>query len=512
MDVEGTVDVGLRVSPDAVLTIATTGKIIQTKGQALVVGTIKAADIANGTVTITTKGGTDLVIYLAGDSDVKLKGSKSNLAALAANIGSEVIAEYNTETKATTELAASTDAKAKADVGATLNISGTIKSVDAVAGTLTVVTDSGAELVFKAGSDAKVQLDGAATSLLGLGAKVGSRVEGEYDAGTGKVGELQAQGETSVTDTGTLKAVDVAAGKITLATRAGTDITLEVASKSKVLVNGALVTLAALKSMIGSEVTAEYSQRTKVASDLHVRGRAEQSATVTGTLKAVNPIQGTVTIATAGGQEVALNVTAASSVAADGAISTLADLSTKIGAQVTAQYNTQSKAATSVNLQTQAQVQASVSGTLKSLDATAGTITITPQSGADLVLKVTAETKLLLDNSASALSTLAANIGAQVTAEYDTQTKAATSIHAKSEAKASTSVSGTLKAVNPIQGTVTIARQGSADLVLAVTLQSRVRLNGASSILAVLATKIGSQVSIEYNAQTNMITTLDVKG
>jgi hypothetical protein len=70
---------------------------------------------------------------------------------------------------------------------------------------------------------------------------------------------------------------------------------------------------------------------------------------------------------------------------------------------------------------------AAVNGTLKSINAVAGTITVTPISGADLVLKVNSTTQL--DGSTGpVIEILAANIGALLRVEYNVSTQTATMI------------------------------------------------------------------------------------
>ncbi len=531
MDIEGNVDAGLRVTPDAVLSIGASGKLVQLKGQALVLGTVKAVDTANGTVTVTTKGGSELVLHIASDSKLTLKGSSTTLANLGSNIGAEVVAKYNAETKAMGGLAANGDAKAKADVGAQLDLSGTIKSVDATKGTITVTTDTGADVVLKTSSDAKLNIGGAVSSLAGLGAKVGSHIEGDYDASTGVTGKLAVETEATVKASGTIKAVDAAAGTLTVTTQGGADVALKVASDSKLLVNGSLATLATLKGMVGSDISVEYNQETKEVKELDAKLKAGTSASVSGVIKAVNPAQGTVTIATQSGQDVVLNVTANSSVVANGTIGTTADLASRLGAQVTANYDAQTKTATNVSAQgqaqaqtstqtqAQAQAQASASGSLKAVNVLAGTITVATQGGADLVLNVSGSTKMTLNGSVSTLASLAASIGSKVTVDYSAQTNAATSVSAQSQTSATTSTqaqaqasaSGTLKAVNVLSGTITVAMQGGADLVLNVSGSTKMTLNGAVSTLASLATSIGSKVTVDYNAQTNAATSVSAQ-
>jgi len=522
MDIEGSMEIGLSIPADAVLSIAASGKVVQPKGQAMAIGTIKAVDSANGTVTIATRNGNEIVLHVASDSGINISGQKVNLTSLAAKVGAEVTAKFNAESKQTTQIVAGGDDKAKAAAGAELKIEGTIKAVNPASGTVLVASNSGVDVVLKVGADSKLQIDNAALTISGLMGRVGSRVEATYDANTRTVVTLQAQGEATATVTGTIKAVDAAAGTITVTTQAGADVTINVASRSRVLVNASVATLATLKSMVGSAVTVTYSQQDKIVTELNAEAKVEQSVNVSGVLKAVNPATGTVTITTGNGQEVVLNVTAASSIVADGSISSMVQLAANIGANVTALYNAQTRTALSLKAEARSQGIGQASGTLKSVNVLENTVTITTKTGSDMTLSVSQSTKLFLNSALSSLATLALNLGAPINAEYNTQantalvlsiqTSAATPqpTPAPPSATGTVKVTGTLKAVNMLANTVTIGVQGSADLVLNVKSQSLVTIGGASSSLAALATKIGSQVTVEYNVQTSAVLSLSI--
>ncbi|MBI4313157.1 MAG: hypothetical protein HY681_15480, partial [Chloroflexi bacterium] len=72
-------------------------------------------------------------------------------------------------------------------------------------------------------------------------------------------------------------------------------------------------------------------------------------------------------------------------------------------------------------------------------------------------------------------------------------------------ASASASISGAIKAVNVVNGTVTIAVQGGADVVLNATSSSKLSLP-----LARLTAQVGSQVRVSYDAKTMAIISLSV--
>lgn len=78
--------------------------------------------------------------------------------------------------------------------------------------------------------------------------------------------------------------------------------------------------------------------------------------------------------------------------------------------------------------QTEAQSQTTANGTLKAVDATAGTVTITTEKGDELVLKVTNKSKFLVGGSSSTLAQLADKKGSGVSVEYLAESKTVTSV------------------------------------------------------------------------------------
>ncbi|MBF8299206.1 MAG: hypothetical protein HW397_255 [Dehalococcoidia bacterium] len=163
---------------------------------------------------------------------------------------------------------------------------GTIKSVDAAAGTVTISSVSGAETVVKVGADSKISLGGLLTTIASLGAKVGSEAVVKYDAESMALVQLSGSGSASTgsptsptatpnvtpaanaTVSGTLKAVNVVGGTVTITTSSGEDVVLKIGSDTKAMVSGAVVGTASLVTKIGSQVSATYNMETKVAASI----------------------------------------------------------------------------------------------------------------------------------------------------------------------------------------------------------------------------------------------------
>lgn len=474
MNAEGDVDAGLRVSPDAILRVDGNGKVVQSAGHAVAAGTIKAVDALNNGITVMTKGGSDLALQVAADSNLKVAGSETTLANLAAQVGAQVTVQYNAETKAVSRLVAGTDGKARAQAATVLDIRGTIKSVDAAKGTVTIIADSGASVVVKVASDGEIRLGGAKVSVSGLGARIGSRVETELNASRGAASTVDADTEASVNASGQIKAVDVGNGTITLTNQAGQETTLSLDSDSKVMVNGSLVTLGQLRSMVGSAVTVENGQDSKAADGAGkpTDARGQVTTTVAGTVKSIDAAAGTVTITANTGTDVVLKIGANSQILVGSSVATLADLAARTGAQVMAQYDGKTNELVRFEAGVQAQGQAGAPGT-----------TTAAGSG-----------------SVSTGSTGSAS-GTPAAGSPDSARPAGTA-----------TVAGVLKMVNAASGTITVAAEGGQDVVLKLAVDTRVVVNGSASSVATLVAQVGSSVTVEYNVETKTTVSISATG
>jgi len=254
MDAKGNMDTGLLISPDAVLTINASDRVIQAKGQALVTGVIKEVDTTTGTVTITTKGGTDVVLRLASSGLADLENKINNTARI----------QYNVETRGVTNA----DIGAEAESNTSLIFGGTLKAVDIPAGTITITCDSGADITLSVAAE---------VSLASLATKVGSQVTVRYNTETGEVININIEGESQakINVSGTLKAVNLAEGTITITTSEGDDIILSISSSTEIRLGGAISRPLSLVTHIGSELEVEYNADTNTAISINIEGKSQ---------------------------------------------------------------------------------------------------------------------------------------------------------------------------------------------------------------------------------------------
>jgi ABC-type oligopeptide transport system substrate-binding subunit len=100
-------------------------------------------------------------------------------------------------------------------------------------------------------------------------------------------------------------------------------------------------------------------------------------------------------------------------------------------------------------------------------------------------------------------------------AETDDQTetdKQAETDNKKDEAGAATNVSGTLKSFDAKTGMITIDTQSNDKLELNVIEESKILINNLPATSEKLTDIIGSEVSVEYNAETNNVEVINIKG
>lgn len=232
MDVDGNMDAGLGIALDAVLSVNGSGKVVQSKGQRVVTGTIKSVDAASGLVTITTNAGADVALHLAGDIPVKVNGTVKSASELAASQGSVVMAQFNAETGALTKIAVGSDAAAR--------------------------TESGAQ----------VKIDSAIT--VAPAPRTPAPPATATPTSTPPATPAQARTATTATVQGTLKAVNLLAGTVTIAVQGGADVVLNLGQQTAIQANGSSSAPATLPAFLGSQASAEYDIQARTASRLQL--------------------------------------------------------------------------------------------------------------------------------------------------------------------------------------------------------------------------------------------------
>ncbi|MCI0439884.1 MAG: hypothetical protein L0177_12240 [Chloroflexi bacterium] len=524
---------------------------IMIKAEAEARGTIESVDAARGTMTIRLPSGGSTEIKIASDTSVDIGGRQQTEAAL--RPGATVEVKYNSKTGEAQVVEADANVKIK----------GKVRRVNRVEGTVTITTESGREVTIHV---SKVTLVNARRLLSALAdISEGMEVEAEYNLNTGVASELKASvrddGSAKIrarlTGAGRIARIDVRSREITVELDNGETLTIKVDNATIVRLNGRGVAFADIKA--GARVEVEYDSESRLASliaaklenanETEASGSGSASATVSasGTLRAANALARTVTIVRDDGTELTLRIGSDARILLNGAASGLLALARHIGSRVEVVYDASASVATTISaksettvetgeqtateIKTEAEASASatVSGSLRAVNALSRTVIIVQQDGTELALMVASDTMILLNGAVSGLVELASRVGSQVEIVYDASASVATSISAKSETEvitgsqttvesttkvavdAQASVSGTLRAVNTLSNTVTIVTEDGRELALRVASDAKILVSGAASGLVELASRIGSQVEVTYDASAMVAASLTVE-
>lgn len=226
---------------------------------------------------------------------------------------------------------------------------------------------------------------------------------------------------------------------------------------------------------------------------------------VKGTIAAVDPAAGTVTITPKnGGADVTLNVDASTFIRRGGMPATLTDL--QVGDRVKAKYDPATMLASRIDAKSAK--QANLKGIIAAVDVAAGTVSITPkQGGAAVTLSVDATTWIKRDGMPATLADL--QVGDRVKAKYNPFTMLASKIDAKSAVPfAFPEVEGTLTAVGA--SSITIApEKGGAEVTLSVDASTVIRRNKMPATLADL--QVGDKVEARYDPATMIAVKIEAK-
>ena len=223
---------------------------------------------------------------------------------------------------------------------------------------------------------------------------------------------------------GTVVAINKRAHVMTIRNAAGVRVALKYTAATKLTLRGKPVSIGRLH--VGDRVVMNYTPRVTVGA---IKGTATSGDDtpgvfeVEGLVSAVDPVAGTLDIATEhGGSTVQLKVDAATVITREDAAATLADL--QFGDKVEARYASGTMLASSIKAETDVD-QDEFEGIISAFDATAGTITITPEDGsADVTITTDAATVFMFDDSPGSFADM--QIGMEIEAKFDATTLLAT--------------------------------------------------------------------------------------
>jgi preprotein translocase subunit YajC len=286
---------------------------------------------------------------------------------------------------------------------------------------------------------------------------------------------------------GAVTAVDTAAGTLTIAPRRGDAVTLKTDANTRLSLDEVAVSLAEIPT--GAKVQATYDPKTLTAVRVEARS-LHPLAVVEGTVSKTGT--DSITIAPEEGADVTLTVNAATHIFLDGKASTLAALAA--GDSSSALYDRATHVAIVVQARSAGHEQSEVEGMVTAVGASS--ITITPESGAPVMLGIDASTHIVLNGAASTLSALAA--GDEARALYDSATKLAAVVQAQSRDHELAEVEGTVTSVSKSSVTITPAHGTAVTLTTSATTQ--IFVDGSISNLS--SVKVGDEARALYDSAT----------
>ena len=303
-------------------------------------------------------------------------------------------------------------------------VEGTISAVNLTAPASVTLTDGVDSVTLKVLPTTVIVLEGSGrVSLSAL--TTGSLAEAKFDANTLVAKQIKVESEGDEDEdaeaVGVVLDADPATGVVTIDTNNDTvaDLTLTTDAQTKLKVGSVLITQAELDALDGLAVHAEFNSTTFLAKEIEAEAAELE---VNGTVTAVDPAAGTLTIDTATGP-LTFNVVAGADIRLGGKKIALSAI--QIGDLVEVEYTTNGTANTAVKISVRKPKPLHVVGTVTAVDAVAGTLTVSSR-GTTVVLTLTESTDLRINGRHATLvdvqTALTAGTKVTVSASYFTRT------------------------------------------------------------------------------------------
>lgn len=407
---------------------------------------------------------------------------------------------------------------------------GVITSVDASSSQITLRTHSGDSLTLNVDATSSINVltwgwstsSEAMASSSASGAAAGNVGMGQWTANAGTLADLdyndvvvrynaatltatQIQARTDVEAQGTVQSVDPAAGTVTLQLPNGSTLTLKSSGTSTVRIGGQNANLSDLK--VGEQVAVHYNAHTQAAVGVQPTGLA----VIHGTITSVDSANGAITVKGDNGKTQTVKVTGNTVIRLRGLLFGLVGLNPDT--EATIHYNSHTDVATQiegagqsanqVGSNSQASAETTAVGTLSSDVAANGELDISLASGATLKVKATSTTEVDINGQGAAATDLKS--GDQVRVRYDVNTMTALQVQARSMtvAKASSTISGTVKSVDLVNGTLDVVTDSGESMTIAVSSNTQIAVHGMTVGLAAIASGAHVQIALAPSTQTN---------
>jgi len=323
------------------------------------------------------------------------------------------------------------------------------------------------------------------------------QVSVRYQRSSSTIVSLNARGPALEITRGVFTTFDAAAKRLTMATVGGAR-SFRIAPSTLIVRNGAPSTAQGLVRGDALLVHAPDVAAGAVALAFDVAADGVEEEEIEGTITTLAGQD--VTITPQSGSAVTVHVSSTTVIKVTDAsgthTATLADLAT--GMKAEADYDPVSLVADHINARAVQAAQGEVAGKVAAVDATAGTVTIHPQHGADVVLHTDSTTRISRNGAPATLADI--RVGDSAEARYDTTSLLASRLdtHSAQSQPPYAQVEGIVTAVDDVS--VTIKPQSKSAVTLTVDDTTDVFLRGTPATLAVV--QVGQRAHASYDQAT----------
>ncbi len=309
----------------------------------------------------------------------------------------------------------------------------------------------------------------------------------------------------TLTAIGTLRGISTSDFSINMTSNAGADIQLRAGIDRKYVLNGTFAKgIGALTQSTGQPAAALYDAATKTVVQIQVG--APIGGLLSGSLKAVNLQNSTLTVTNTAAREVVVPVAPNTKITVDGAVAQLDSLRDRLGSPIDVAYDLTTTTAYVVDLPAPQTLSVLMNATLSDVNPVGNTLTvINPAGGGNLVLQVPPYAFILVDGAVTDLRSLTGKVNSLVTLQYSLATIFLAAIIAPAPAPALGSnalVAGTLTSMDPRLSTILVTSQLGPKLILYVTRDTKITLGGVPVPYGALQGKLNATLNVRYNPQT----------
>ena len=296
--------------------------------------------------------------------------------------------------------------------------------------------------------------------------------------------------------------MDADAGQITLQTRGGTELTLDVTGDTRLRMEDQELDLADIAP--GDMVSIKYDRESSAATDIRVKAEAK----VEGVIKDVDNAGNKITVELSDGTALTLTLTEQSEVEVNGEDASIEDL--LADARVEIEFNPSTMEVLEIESDTRAEAE----GTISSVDSEANTVTILMEDGSKLTLNITNDTRVRIERILFGITGLSEGLAVYV--KYDRSTGEALEVraegqkHRQADEKDEAKLTGTVTSIDSESGEVTVTLESGRSLTLLLGDGTEIEIDGSDDEGQPLADLLdGQRVKVEYDRESGIISEIE---